>query len=276
MNIEHAKKKVLVIGLDGCRPDALLAADTPNIDRIASNGIYSWNARTEFRTISGSAWTSLLTGVHMEKHNVFGNNFRPRDIKYKTLYYYLKEWWSELRIVAYSHWRPIITKIFEKGIMSKKGSGSDKKVTKKLIKSIKNDNGDLYFIQLDEIDGAGHKYSYGPDSKRYIECIEGRDAMVGDIINAVKQRKKEDWLIIVVSDHGGTGHGHGKPTLDELKIVFIISNDALVEKGEISTDENNDEYVEIVDIVPTIAYFMGYNIRDEWDGVVRGFIQELP
>ena len=33
-------KKVLFIGIDGCRSDALEAANTPNIDQLIENGLY--------------------------------------------------------------------------------------------------------------------------------------------------------------------------------------------------------------------------------------------
>ena len=38
-------KKVLVIGIDGCRPDGITAANTPNLDALMANGTYSLDAR---------------------------------------------------------------------------------------------------------------------------------------------------------------------------------------------------------------------------------------
>lgn len=263
------KKKVLIIGLDGCRPDSIKIATTPNIDALISDGLVCWNAQTEIRTISGAAWTSLLTGVHMVKHNVYGNNFKPRNMDYKTLYHDLREWNPEFSIIAYSNWKPIITKIFEKGILKKKGSGSDQKMTDKLVKSIQKGKGDLYFIQLDEIDGAGHKWGYGPDSTKYVECIEERDLMVGNIMKAVNERPSdENWLVFLVSDHGGSGHGHGKPTNEELTIIFVVSGRVVSNNQEITSDD--DTFVSIVDVAPTIAHFLGMDIKEEWDGEIRG------
>ena len=37
-------KKILFIGLDGCRSDALNVADTPNIDSFIENGLIIENA----------------------------------------------------------------------------------------------------------------------------------------------------------------------------------------------------------------------------------------
>ena len=39
--IYSQERKVLMIGIDGCRPDALNLANTPNIDSLIDNGAYS-------------------------------------------------------------------------------------------------------------------------------------------------------------------------------------------------------------------------------------------
>ncbi len=67
--------KVLMIGIDGCRPDALLAADTPCLDRLIDDGALSVQAQTCAVTSSGPSWSSLLTGTWPEKHGVQDNSF---------------------------------------------------------------------------------------------------------------------------------------------------------------------------------------------------------
>jgi predicted AlkP superfamily pyrophosphatase or phosphodiesterase len=211
------KKKVLIIGLDGCRADAYQKAKTPNLDALANNGAYSWNAQTELHTISGPAWTSLLTGVHDDKHNVFDNDFKPRNFIYKTIFALIKETNPQIRCVGHSHWKPIITEIFEKKILDHSSSGSDRKMAYRIAQDIKKD---------------------------------------------------EEWLICVVSDHGGDGTSHGMPTTGCLTIIFIVSGAMVVQKGEIPGIE--DEAPSIVDMVPTIAKFFGLPPKSEWDGIARG------
>ena len=63
-------KKVLILGIDGLRPDALIAANTPNVDRLLENGCFSAEAQTGQYTVSGPGWSSLLTGVWWSKHGV--------------------------------------------------------------------------------------------------------------------------------------------------------------------------------------------------------------
>src|SRR4051812_20813467 len=68
-------KKVLIIGIDGCRPDALRAAKAPNLEALIRDGAYSGKAQTGDATISGPGWSSMLTGVWRAKHGVRDNRF---------------------------------------------------------------------------------------------------------------------------------------------------------------------------------------------------------
>ncbi len=259
-------KRVIIIGLDGMRPDALLKAETPAIDGLASNGFFSGNAKTETVTASGSAWTSLLTGVHVAKHKVVGNNFSFKNNDYRTIFSLAKEWKPKLKSVAHSSWEPIISQIFEDDSLDIKDSGSDFEMAERMVADIKNDSGHLYFIQFDDIDGSGHSSGYGPDFPEYIKSIETTDSYVGQIIEAINQRpKNEKWFIALVSDHGGIDKGHGNNSLEEIKIAFILSGKHICVSGGITND--GQDQAQIVDVVPTIADFLGIEELDCWDGI---------
>ena len=78
-----ASKHALVIGIDGVLVDGLMAADTPVMDSLAHAGAYTWNAfagglvgePSQQATSSGPGWSSILTGVWFDKHNVPNNDF---------------------------------------------------------------------------------------------------------------------------------------------------------------------------------------------------------
>ena len=50
-------KKLLFIGIDGCRPDALTQAETPNMDELINAGIYINDALC---SINGQPTLSLI------------------------------------------------------------------------------------------------------------------------------------------------------------------------------------------------------------------------
>ena len=74
--------KVLIIGVDGTRPDALALARTPNLDALETNGCFLDRAVTHPVTHSAAGWSSLFTGVWGDKpgvndpgHSFSGNRF---------------------------------------------------------------------------------------------------------------------------------------------------------------------------------------------------------
>ena len=257
------------------RADVWQKADTPNMDKLSQNGIFSTHAVTEIVTTSGSCWSSLLKGVHLEKHKVFGNDFSKTDQKYKTFFELVKEKNPTMKIIAHSNWKPILDDVFNRKSLDISSSGSDKKMVKRMVKDISKGKGDLYFIQLDECDHAGHTFEYKFESPKYVAQVELTDFYVGKIMDAVKSRPNdEDWLICVASDHGGNGKGHGNQTIGELNIVFIISGNAVENLGEIPFENEDDELISedspgIVDFVPSIATFLGFSLDKDWDGISR-------
>jgi predicted AlkP superfamily pyrophosphatase or phosphodiesterase len=258
------QKKLLIIGLDGLRPDALQVADTPAIDSLASEGSYTWEAESEPVTVSGSAWTSLLTGVHLDKHRVVGNEFRWRDKAYRTFFALAREEFPNTRTVAHVNWKPIIDDIFEDDSLVVRSSGSDESVTSATEADIRDGNGDLFFVHLDDIDGAGHKHGYGPGSTGYVESIAVADARVARLVDAVAVRpESEDWLVAVVSDHGGLEKSHGNPSPEEITIAVALSENQLIPPGPI----HGATPFRIVDLVPLFSRFLGLKDQDYWDGV---------
>ena len=67
--------KVLVIGIDGVRPDVLAEVPTPNLDALIADGTYTDQAQTGLPSVSGPGWSSFLNGVWSEKHGVTNNDF---------------------------------------------------------------------------------------------------------------------------------------------------------------------------------------------------------
>src|SRR6476660_1162779 len=54
---------VLLISIDGCRPDVLLRAKTPNVHKLVESGSYTFWARTIPPAITLPAHASMITGV---------------------------------------------------------------------------------------------------------------------------------------------------------------------------------------------------------------------
>lgn len=220
------KKKILLIGLDGCRADALQIANTPVLDQVISEGYSCMNARTIVPTMSGPGWASMLTGVWYTKHNVNGNLFIGNKLKeFVHLFNHIEGHNPALQTVSISHWEPINEKIIDK-VDYKSSPKSDYTVAKQAVQLFENKNPDAVFLHFDDIDHAGHFSGFNPNNKKYIAEIEKVDSLIGQVLTALRSRKtfdKEDWLILFSPDHGGINRSHGGGSQVE-RTTFIIAH----------------------------------------------------
>ncbi|NKI28458.1 DUF4983 domain-containing protein [Arenibacter sp. 6A1] len=231
-------KKVLIIGIDGCRPDVLDIANTPHLDNLISNGTYSLDARNTGITRSGPGWTSMLTGVWEDKHKVVDNTFEGYNhSNYPHLFKRIKEYDSNYKTVSVSQWHPINTKIVRStaDIISNVPDSS-LEVERKAIAHLKETDLTAIFVHFDDVDHAGHSTGFSSNNPKYISAIETVDQSIGKIMSALKTRKtyeKEDWLILVSTDHGGISNNHGGNS-DEERTIFIIASGDSIAKRKIS------------------------------------------
>ncbi len=256
-------RKTLIIGIDGVRGDAAIAANTPNMDALAANGITSYEAQTLPVTYSGPGWSTILTGVWMDKHGVRDNVFIPNNlIEYPHFFQYVKSANPDLYTASIVHWSPInilIAPLTQTDALET--YDSDAAVRDACINLLNNEDPDITFIHLDDVDHAGHSSGFSPSNLEYLEAIETIDNHVGQIMTALENRpnySNEEWLIILCTDHGGIGTGHGCNEAACQDIFYVASsnliNNEVIEKTIVDINmtniinlDGNDSYIEIAD-----------------------------
>jgi hypothetical protein len=276
------ERKVLVIGIDGLRGDAVPAADTPNMDALMESGAFTLFASTQLEaaTVSGPGWTSILTGVDADKHLVVENGgYAGRDDRWPTMLGRAHD--AGLPTATSIHWIPIQSEIIEDDVVNEVMIGTDLQVTDGMEEVLEEGDFDLHFVHLDDIDGTGHSSGFDPNNVDYLEAVRVTDAYLGRLVDAIAgraTRAQEDWLVIVTSDHGGVGTSHGGITAEHRAIPLIIAGDG-VEAGEFSgaadvPGELDAGFVSHLDVHPTAMQYLGIEPQADWDldGVVRGLI----
>jgi len=259
---DDRQHRALFIGLDGARPDAVLAADTPAIDSLLPTAAYSFNARTHMvgDTSSASGWTSIFTGVDGNKHGVLANGeYEPRDDSYLTFFKRAKLELSVTTALAYQ-WMDIGTQIVEADAVDEASWSTDADITGWTVERIGEKNYGLLATILDDIDHAGHEYGFSPDSPDYLAAIEAADGQIQQMLDAIEQRPDDEaWLVVISTDHGGDGTSHGIQNEACQTIWFIAASDE-IEAGEITSGD-----VTHMDVHPTILSFLGVEIDPGWD-----------
>lgn len=72
-------KHVIILGVDGLRPDQINAETMPNLHELKGRGVVSGGHRTVFPSETRGALSALANGAKPESTGVLGNEFYPRD-----------------------------------------------------------------------------------------------------------------------------------------------------------------------------------------------------
>lgn len=224
-------RHVLVIGVDGVRYDTLLGVRTPVLDMIAQEGfLRPLQVHPAAPTISGPSWATIVTGVSATVHGIQDNNLAPNHLADNPDFVHLARLDGRQTFIG-ADWAPLVSSesggplFADGGFLPDRGVRDepaewhrvDQDVTERGVEFLANldgSQGSASFVYLHAVDTAGHRRGVGDV---YRECIEESDRRVGELITAVESRPTrpdEDWMIIVVTDHGHRdegGHGEDSP-----------------------------------------------------------------
>ena len=263
-------KRAILISIDGLRPDVLERTPTPNLDFLASNGLYGQaKAVIPVKTLPNHA--SMISGVSPDRHGLTWNDYRPEEgmIKAPTLFQLASDHQlttafifgkkkllhfatPDINFLDLPRWPLVSTfpALFP-GYLGQRAS-----------QIIYRDDPDFTFIHFPTTDLMGHTFTWG--SCPQVLSLIATDRAIGRLITTIKDKNQFDqtmWLI--TSDHGGHGFGHGdidehgEPDPVDQTIPFLISGQN-IEDGSLKED------LTTLDIAPTLAWALGMTIPEEW------------
>jgi predicted AlkP superfamily pyrophosphatase or phosphodiesterase len=285
------KPKVLIVGIDGCRPDAMKVAKTPILDALVQSGalfegtdIRETNGTDQADTVSGPGWSNLLTGVWPDKHGVLDNAFKkPNYEQYPHLFVRLKEVRPDAVTASFSTWAPIEKLIVSGASVSRDFSDSSKdyrrwdlEATTACAEYLRTSDPDLVVFYQGQVDEAGHAHGFHPTVAQYVTAIETVDENLGKLLAAIKTRPSvtnENWLTIVCTDHGGRGTDHSKGhEVPEIRTTFLVISGSAAVQGRFETPTFQ------VDVVPTALSHLKAKPLSDWglDGRPVGLKKTTP
>ncbi|MBE6755318.1 MAG: alkaline phosphatase family protein [Ruminococcaceae bacterium] len=243
------EKKAIVIGYDGCRADALTLAQGKDsgIRKMLDNGaslnlVYCGGVNyPEINTQDTSTapgWCSILTGEWADKTGITGNGI-TKSMEYKTLLTSLTEEKVIDSASFVTSWNGHFstdnaTYNLEKAYCEENSLDvsfnlciSDTNSANTVIKNLQEDDcSDFIFAIYEGTDHAGHAFGFSTNNPIYQVGFRINDVLAYRTLNAIEERdtySTEDWLIIITSDHGGFGTGHGDESIQE-RMTFIVTN----------------------------------------------------
>ena len=267
------KRKILLLGIDGCRVDALLQANTPTIDSLRQHGIFCSTSWHLGKTKSGPGWSSMLTGVWDHQHGVHDNRFRGHHFKQFPFFpAYLKASNEDLSSAIVVGWKALYRIAPKHGWDKSYTAKTDEQCMRKAIEVLERSNPDVLMLHFDQVDFTGHTSGFNPENAKYLHAIENVDQLISTFLAYLRSRPSypnEDWLILSSTDHGGIGLTHSGSSVEERKIWWLASSPAfptleisLADPGSLFYPElpfntsQQHRYPSIVDIAATALDFM--------------------
>lgn len=235
------EKKAIIIGYDGCRADILAEMDKENsgiaalvnegasLNLLYCGGVNYPEVNTQ-DTSTAPGWCSILTGQWADVHGVTANDI-PKSMEAKTLMTSLAEEgkigsasfitkWAGHFSRENATYLPEVQYCQDHALPVTFSKCDDDNASHEAAMAEVKDEAcdDFIFVIYEPTDSTGHNKGFSYNNPAYKEAFKKQDAMALELIEAIKAREnyeKEDWLIIITSDHGGIKLGHGNKSVQE-------------------------------------------------------------
>ena len=264
-------RRFIAVVIDGCRADRLQEADTPFIDRIRREGADYINTATVYPARTVTAFSSMLTGAPPRAHGMTSNFVPSLGVKCESIFDTLRASGMIGKMVGIAH---LVDAFGEEDVETVTAVTDNDEIDEALAARARSvmerDDPDLLVLQLLSVDQTGH--ARGSYNDEYLAKIEATDRIIEEFFGWCERNGYlDDATFAITSDHGQGigigGHGHMSPT--EVHVPCILWGRGVERTGPI------EEPRSIMDIAPTIAYYLGAQPPADSVGQVLG-VTEAP
>lgn len=269
---EPIASHVFLIGLDGWGSWCMETGECPFIREMMQEGSYTLNKRTVLPSSSGPNWAAMMNGTPVEATGIISNNATP-DFKplvltehnaQPTFFHQLKQVCPEAETGVICEWGDFLNYTDPACVDYQKKIHDPETFTEAVVEEsvqyIQEKKPVLCFIHIDALDHKGH--ANGQGSPEYYAELPLVDSRVQRIVEGIKAAGiYEDSIIMLTSDHGHLGTGHGGTSMLEMETPFVIFGKGVKKNHEIQ--ETVLEY----DIAATVAKILNLPVPQSWRGI---------
>lgn len=249
-----APVRVVIVSVDGLRPDAVLQVNPPNLRALTAKGAYTWQAQTITPSNTLPSHVSELTGYPPARHGITWDDYLPANgaIKVPTVFIAARRAGRRTALVAGKEKFNTLRDTAEMDIFVG-GTRADADVADQAVAQLYS-GVDLLFVHLPDVDLAGHATSWM--SAAYLDKVAKADEAIGRIMNALP----ENTTLILTADHGGHGTGHGTADRLDMTIPWIIAGPRIRQGYAITAP------VSTLDTTATAAFLLGLTLPADITG----------
>ena len=252
--------KVVLILVDGMRPDAFLSSGNPYAAELLEDSTHCLSARSVVPSVTLPCHMSLFHSVDPDRHGILSNTYTPQvrpidglverldQFEKRCAFFYT---WEQLRDLS----RPghlVASECIN--ISPAKNTGVDARITDRCIDYLRSDAPDFAFLYLGETDEIGG-HRHGWMSPEYLGCV----SRALDCVKKVREAVGDTYDVILLADHGGHDRTHGTEMAEDMTIPLLLLGPDFEEGASLPA-------ASLKDVAPTVAKLLGVPPVAEWEG----------
>lgn len=260
---------VVYIGLDGWAANTFKESDMPFVKSLTEKGSWTLEKRSVLPSSSAINWASIFMGVGPEVHGYLKWGSKHPELTlptgadavngiFPTVFQEARLQKPDANIAGFYEWDGI-KHLIDTLSFSHHSHLNAGNITDIACDYIKTNKPYITMIAFDRPDHPGHDTGWG--SEEYMQMMTTLDSEIARIFSALNEAGMIDkTLVIISSDHGGRGKGHGGTTTDEMLCPLIMVGPGIPAGRQIT------DMVIGPDICVTIADRLGLKPSPYWRG----------
>ena len=208
-----AQRQVVLVIVDGLRPEAIAAANAPNLQKLAATGAVSLRARAVEIPETLAGFVTIATGLPPSRHGITWDDDRGITLGLPTIYTRVAEagrtsalYFGKSKLgmlaggaAAAAHGPGAKNKNWEAGASDALARDFAREFTRQPFA--------FALVHLRETDFAGH--GAGWMSPAYLDAVRRDDAALGVVLEAIASSPAAaTTTVLLTADHGGEGTNH--------------------------------------------------------------------
>jgi predicted AlkP superfamily pyrophosphatase or phosphodiesterase len=263
-----ADARVMIVSIDGLRPDLAMRANMPVLRSLLERGSYTLWATTTPVAVTTPSHTSMLTGVTVERHGISGNDDKSvaaEKLLVPTIFDLAKDAEIDSVLVAGKSKFNMLASRATHAWVTHQSVTTDQDVADHALQMLREYQPRLMVVHFPQVDSVGHARGWGTVDQ--IRAIENADLQLGRLLDELKAQKRlDETTIIVSSDHGGSGRTHGANDERSRFIPWIIVGPEV--RKNIDLTINRELNVQTYDTFATACFVLGITVPADIDGKV--------